>query len=158
MAPSELRNKLKRTKICRFWVFGRCALGDDCNFAHSKDDLQEQPNLVATELCFQFMSRGTCRRGADCTFAHGVSELRAIDEDVQCRTMKFNMKPDVGAMPDLNHLPALLSTQSGHAARAHKSGYGDGIRPPPGLPPPRAPMSPNGVPDCKASVPMAFWF
>ena len=46
------------------------------------------------------MSRGTCRRGADCTFAHGVSELRAIDEDVQCRTMKFNMKPDVGAMPD----------------------------------------------------------
>lgn len=41
---------------------------------------------------------------------------------------------------DLNHLPALLSTQSGHAARAHKSGYGDGIRPPPGLPPPRAPM------------------
>ncbi|CAK9052746.1 unnamed protein product [Durusdinium trenchii] len=76
MVATDLSSKLKRTKICKFWVCSRCTLGEACTFAHSTCDLQEQPDLVKTELCFQFMSKGRCKRGADCTFAHGKKELR----------------------------------------------------------------------------------
>merc|ERR1719421_1222786 len=31
-----------KTKLCRFWQTGHCALGEKCRFAHSKDELHNE--------------------------------------------------------------------------------------------------------------------
>eukprot|EP00438_Fugacium_kawagutii_P027010 Skav232508 [mRNA] locus=scaffold1096:262394:271884:+ [translate_table: standard] len=77
MGPTTLpRSELKFTKMCRHWIAGRCKMGQSCNFAHSDLELREQPDLIATQLCFRFAAKGRCNKGAACTFAHGRGELR----------------------------------------------------------------------------------
>ena len=75
MSKSESRDSLKLTRICKYWP-RRCYNGYRCTFAHSSAELRDAPNLVRTELCYQFLSRGQCSKGAACTFAHGQEELR----------------------------------------------------------------------------------
>ena len=53
-------------------------MGEKCNFAHSDLELREQPDLMATRLCFRFAAKGRCNKGAACTFAHGKDELRSL--------------------------------------------------------------------------------
>ncbi|CAE7256519.1 Zfp36 [Symbiodinium sp. CCMP2592] len=67
---------LERTRMCKYWKAKRCTLGADCKFAHSVAELKQQPDLVATQLCFQFSRKGRCKNGEACKFAHGRSELR----------------------------------------------------------------------------------
>lgn len=78
MTTSDTRSTLKLTRMCKYWASNRCTMGDACNFAHSDQELREQPDLVATKLCFQFMSKGRCNKGSQCTFAHGKKELRQM--------------------------------------------------------------------------------
>ncbi|CAE7311005.1 zfp36l2-A [Symbiodinium natans] len=73
----EVVQSLKNTRMCKFVESGHCRRGQACNFAHSKEDLRPQPNLVSTRLCAQF-SAGGCRYGRRCRFAHGQAELRQI--------------------------------------------------------------------------------
>lgn len=66
-------------------------MGQSCNFAHSDLELREQPNLVATQLCFRFSAKGRCNKGAKCTFAHGREELRRTEKRRDSR--RANLEP-----------------------------------------------------------------
>lgn len=56
-----------------------CLMGNDCNFAHSKQELRTT-DLTATKLCYGFTRFGHCSKGDTCTFAHGHNELRSSQE------------------------------------------------------------------------------
>ena len=72
----DTRQVLKFTRMCKYWNTNRCNLGAECSFAHSESELRDQPDLVSTQLCFQFARKGVCKNGEACKFAHGKSELR----------------------------------------------------------------------------------
>mmetsp|Transcript_13238 Transcript_13238/g.29162 ORF Transcript_13238/g.29162 Transcript_13238/m.29162 type:complete len:276 (-) Transcript_13238:27-854(-) len=89
MTTSDTRSTLKLTRMCKYWASNRCTMGDACNFAHSDQELREQPDLVATKLCFQFMSKGRCNKGSQCTFAHGKKELRQLPGENERKTSRL---------------------------------------------------------------------
>ncbi|CAL1141597.1 unnamed protein product [Cladocopium goreaui] len=84
MTTQETRNTLKFTQMCKYWHSKRCHMGNECNFAHSSEELRSAPPLLKTKLCFQFTSRGQCLKGAACNFAHGKEELQSMP--VEART------------------------------------------------------------------------
>eukprot|EP00931_Biecheleriopsis_adriatica_P055810 TRINITY_DN33072_c0_g1_i1.p1 TRINITY_DN33072_c0_g1~~TRINITY_DN33072_c0_g1_i1.p1 ORF type:complete len:255 (+),score=60.95 TRINITY_DN33072_c0_g1_i1:76-765(+) len=64
-----------RTRMCTFFMQGKCSKGESCNFAHGKAYLQAKPQWQKTRLCKDFMKTGFCSAGDDCTWAHGKQEL-----------------------------------------------------------------------------------
>lgn len=40
--------------MCKYWHSKRCHMGNECNFAHSSEELRSAPSLLNTKLCFQF--------------------------------------------------------------------------------------------------------
>mmetsp|Transcript_124411 Transcript_124411/g.243984 ORF Transcript_124411/g.243984 Transcript_124411/m.243984 type:complete len:257 (-) Transcript_124411:469-1239(-) len=70
-------NALAKTRLCKFYLHGKCKRGAACSFAHGEKALQPQPDLQRTQLCYQFMEIGRCRFGDRCTFAHGTQQLRS---------------------------------------------------------------------------------
>eukprot|EP00931_Biecheleriopsis_adriatica_P015227 TRINITY_DN11761_c0_g1_i1.p1 TRINITY_DN11761_c0_g1~~TRINITY_DN11761_c0_g1_i1.p1 ORF type:complete len:307 (+),score=47.10 TRINITY_DN11761_c0_g1_i1:105-1025(+) len=66
----------KLTKLCRFYAQGTCDRGSFCTFAHTMDEVREQPDFSKTRLCHDFMKLGRCDAGSACKFAHGRKELR----------------------------------------------------------------------------------
>lgn len=71
----QIREQFHKTKLCVFNKKNKCALGAYCPFAHTKEELQEAPDLTKTKLCYNFFRR-RCH-DTRCKFAHGYSELRA---------------------------------------------------------------------------------
>eukprot|EP00913_Durusdinium_trenchii_P019398 g18236.t1 len=96
-------------RICKYWHSNKCNMGENCTFAHSTKELRGKPDLVGTQLCFQFMSKGTCTKGAACTFAHGKTELRHSKEDA--KELEEPMKELRQALPwsERNNLAAALN-------------------------------------------------
>ena len=41
----------KQTRLCKFHVAGNCVRGNSCNFAHSIDQIRDQPDFSKTRLC-----------------------------------------------------------------------------------------------------------
>jgi hypothetical protein len=76
MAPKVAEQQFHKTKRCTFHQKGRCALGMNCAFAHSRSELAEQPDLFKTKFCYNFI-RGRCTRNP-CNYAHGNGELRSV--------------------------------------------------------------------------------
>ncbi|CAK9036260.1 unnamed protein product [Durusdinium trenchii] len=66
----------QQTRLCKFFVMGKCTRGQSCAFAHGQDKLRQQPDFSKTRLCADFMELGSCAEGEGCKFAHGKSELR----------------------------------------------------------------------------------
>lgn len=83
-APREVRcdvpvagsGVLTKTKLCKFFARGQCTHGSACTFAHGRRELQAQPDLYRTEMCFDFTNTGRCHYGKDCRYAHSQEELR----------------------------------------------------------------------------------
>lgn len=72
--PNSLRAKKYKTRLCQFWAKNRnCHQGENCNFAHSEDEL---PATWKTSLCQNFEMKGSCMRGDNCGYAHGKGDLR----------------------------------------------------------------------------------
>ncbi|KAF4746305.1 hypothetical protein FOZ62_019594 [Perkinsus olseni] len=40
-----VRRRLFKTKVCRYFIKGRCKFGDACTYAHWSDELQPRPDL-----------------------------------------------------------------------------------------------------------------
>eukprot|EP00931_Biecheleriopsis_adriatica_P016199 TRINITY_DN12012_c0_g2_i1.p1 TRINITY_DN12012_c0_g2~~TRINITY_DN12012_c0_g2_i1.p1 ORF type:complete len:228 (-),score=18.98 TRINITY_DN12012_c0_g2_i1:5-688(-) len=62
---------LESTKLCKFHAEGKCKRGESCTFAHSSEQIRDQPDFSKTRLCAAFKRVGRCTRGTDCKFAHG---------------------------------------------------------------------------------------
>jgi hypothetical protein len=83
----NIRKQFRKTKLCSYYLAGRCTFGTQCFYAHNPEDVQGAPDLKKTKLCIAWQD-GTCANGADCTFAHGAKELRsttAVYKTVQCQ-------------------------------------------------------------------------
>lgn len=75
---------LLKTKVCSLFLNGRCHYGADrCFYAHSVDELREQPHLEKTSLCPAF-KRGRCGREENCTYAHSIEEMTSSAKRVMC--------------------------------------------------------------------------
>eukprot|EP00931_Biecheleriopsis_adriatica_P099805 TRINITY_DN7455_c0_g2_i2.p1 TRINITY_DN7455_c0_g2~~TRINITY_DN7455_c0_g2_i2.p1 ORF type:complete len:214 (+),score=31.77 TRINITY_DN7455_c0_g2_i2:118-759(+) len=68
---SRLMPLLESTKLCKFHAAGKCNRGETCTYAHSTEQVREQPNFCKTRLCAVFKRSGRCTQGAECKFAHG---------------------------------------------------------------------------------------
>ncbi|CAJ1441917.1 unnamed protein product, partial [Effrenium voratum] len=75
--PAYRLEAFKRTRLCKFHLSGNCVRGTSCNFAHSVEQIRDQPDFSKTRLCVDFSASKWCRDGAYCKFAHGDNELRA---------------------------------------------------------------------------------
>eukprot|EP00931_Biecheleriopsis_adriatica_P099806 TRINITY_DN7455_c0_g2_i3.p1 TRINITY_DN7455_c0_g2~~TRINITY_DN7455_c0_g2_i3.p1 ORF type:complete len:207 (+),score=26.53 TRINITY_DN7455_c0_g2_i3:50-670(+) len=73
---SRLMPLLESTKLCKFHAEGRCRRGEACTFAHSTEQIRDQPNFCKTRLCLAFKRSGRCSQGAECKFAHGNGDRR----------------------------------------------------------------------------------
>jgi len=83
----NIRKQFRKTKLCSYYLAGRCTFGSQCFYAHNPEDVQSAPDLKKTKLCIAWQD-GNCPNGADCGFAHGAKELRsttAVYKTVQCQ-------------------------------------------------------------------------
>lgn len=69
-------SRLHKTKMCSFFLKGRCKRGLACSFAHGVQDLSACPDLRCTKMCPTIRNGGTCM-AANCTFAHDEAQLRS---------------------------------------------------------------------------------
>jgi hypothetical protein len=70
---ADFRMKYK-TEVCKYWAaYGVCEFGDQCAFAHGKQDLREKvhtSNNYKTKKCVQYHENLYCPYGSRCQFLH----------------------------------------------------------------------------------------
>jgi len=76
--PALEESIFHKTKFCRFYSIGRCRRGFKCRFAHSREELQETPDLRCTKICPNVLSGQPCLFGDQCTYAHYLGQLREL--------------------------------------------------------------------------------
>ncbi|CAJ1356434.1 unnamed protein product, partial [Effrenium voratum] len=114
---AQVQETLRFTRMCKYFRSNRCNLGTNCNFAHSQDEMRDQPDLVGTRLCFQFARKGQCKSGENCKFAHGKSELRRLPNQTKVQQEILDSRLVPAATERVNQAPPGL----------------EAILPPPGL-------------------------
>jgi hypothetical protein len=67
-----------KTKLCQFYVQGKCTYGDKCTFSDDKSafdehgrrlDASKTPLPYKVKLCTYYV-QGTCTKGDDCHYSH----------------------------------------------------------------------------------------
>jgi hypothetical protein len=77
-----------KTKMCKFEIFGVCAKGTECPFAHGKEEMKPLPDLRRTKICKELIQTGTCSTEG-CLFAHTKEELRGVATHVSAFKTKL---------------------------------------------------------------------
>jgi butyrate response factor 1 len=71
--PSDFKKKYK-TELCKYFeIRGYCKYGDNCAYAHGKENLRlkvTNTSAYRTKKCTQFFEKGYCPYGNRCQFAH----------------------------------------------------------------------------------------
>mmetsp|Transcript_63063 Transcript_63063/g.181407 ORF Transcript_63063/g.181407 Transcript_63063/m.181407 type:complete len:609 (+) Transcript_63063:77-1903(+) len=75
-APQVDTHLFEKTRICKFYVKGRCKRGASCMFAHNERELRPQPDFFKTQLCIDHFRHGSCSMGDACNYAHSPEEIR----------------------------------------------------------------------------------
>lgn len=70
------KSAMRKTRMCKFSILGKCSRGDKCNFAHTANDLQPQPDFYRTRPCLAILKSGWCRDGDACKYAHSMEDIR----------------------------------------------------------------------------------
>ena len=73
--PSTPKVEKFRTEMCKnYELTGECRFGDNCSFAHSKNNLMIKTDLPCkykTKMCKKYQTNGYCPYGQRCMFMHG---------------------------------------------------------------------------------------
>ncbi|ANQ07466.1 Uncharacterized protein PCOAH_00018590 [Plasmodium coatneyi] len=75
---SERRILFYKTKICPWYIKGKCERRKTCLYAHAQNELRELPNLCKTSLCPKLKINESCN-DKKCKYAHTNIELRATE-------------------------------------------------------------------------------
>jgi len=62
--------------MCKFHLLGCCQDGENCAYAHAREEMQTRPDLFRTKLCKALIKNGECT-DPNCKFAHNKEELRS---------------------------------------------------------------------------------
>ncbi|PHJ16210.1 zinc finger (ccch type) motif-containing protein, partial [Cystoisospora suis] len=73
---ADRRSAFLKTQMCQHVSAGRCRMGEQCRYAHSREELRPAPQLDKTMMCATIKAGKVCPRGSACTFAHSRRELR----------------------------------------------------------------------------------
>jgi len=113
LAADDDNHLFDKTKLCKFYVKGRCKRGKACSFAHSQGELLPQPDFYKTQLCPSFFETGRCEGGAGCKYAHDSTELR--------RSNKHKNAPTQAARPPTGVPAAAAPPAAAHAGRCDRA-------------------------------------
>jgi len=108
----ERAQLFSKTKMCKFFILNCCSRGDQCQFAHSKDQLAQLPDLYRTKLCKTLINTGVCN-DPQCRYAHSRDELRQVDG------FAGTLNAGAGRTPDAQR-PSMGKFQ----AQQHQAQYG----------------------------------
>lgn len=81
--------QLSKTRLCIKFSKGACK-DSECRFAHSREELRDQPDLSKTAICRAF-ARGKCT-DTDCKYAHGETELRGSPTVYKTQLCNFHAR------------------------------------------------------------------
>ncbi|GAW81670.1 hypothetical protein, conserved [Plasmodium gonderi] len=71
-----LRQHFWKTKLCPLHMENRCKEGNNCDYAHSIEDLRSIPDLKRTKLCYKLLKGEKCFN-KKCNYAHNQEELKS---------------------------------------------------------------------------------
>jgi len=66
-----------KTRMCSFFLDGKCSRGIKCSFAHAWDEVRQAPDLSKTKICILW-KKGMCH-DINCSYAHGADQLRRTE-------------------------------------------------------------------------------
>lgn len=88
----------KGTRLCSFYLAGRCTRGTECAFAHGDEHLREKPDFHKTRFCVQFSTKGWCPDQDGCSFAHSAEELRGSRREEELKQAMSNAQNGGGGL------------------------------------------------------------
>ena len=81
----EQSQKKYRTELCKYFeINGRCKFGDNCIFAHGKENLREnlcKKSGYKKRPCVNFFEKGFCMYGNRCQFSHDIKQFEKEEND-----------------------------------------------------------------------------
>lgn len=115
-APSD--DIFYKTKLCRFFLEGKCLRSGFCKYAHDRREMKALPDFTRTRVCPELRDQGFCSRGPMCNFAHAPEELRArtrghaqVIEDFRAllkEAPQRNYAPEVSPVPAEMYQPDVI--------------------------------------------------
>ena len=90
----EVENQKKyRTELCKYYeINGRCKFGENCIFAHGKNNLREnlcKKSGYKKRPCVNFFDKGYCMYGNRCQFSHDLKFDNNLNKD---ESLNFSYK------------------------------------------------------------------
>ncbi|CDW80752.1 zinc finger protein [Stylonychia lemnae] len=109
IAQPKFKTKYK-TEMCHNWdLYGFCSFGDQCSFAHGRDELHlidRNPYKYKTKLCKQYHQHMYCPYGKRCQFLHDQTEKKIMNQNSSYQYKLQNLVSQVQKEP--NNMSKLL--------------------------------------------------
>ena len=91
----EVENQKKyRTELCKYYeINGRCKFGENCIFAHGKNNLREnlcKKSGYKKRPCVNFFDKGFCMYGNRCQFSHDLKFDNVLNKDESLNFSSFS--------------------------------------------------------------------
>jgi len=65
-----------KTRMCKFFLEGKCTRGKKCTFAHGEDEKHAQCQPLCMKLCKTLIATGRCKN-ENCKYAHSKEDIAA---------------------------------------------------------------------------------
>ena len=91
----EQSKKKYRTELCKYFeINGRCKFGDNCIFAHGKENLREnlcKKSGYKKRPCVNFFEIGFCMYGNRCQFFHDIKQFEKEENDKKENNFSYKL-------------------------------------------------------------------
>ena len=91
----EQSQKKYRTELCKYFeINGRCKFGDNCIFAHGKENLREnlcKKSGYKKRPCVNFFEKGFSMYGNRCQFSHDIKQFEKEENDKKENNFSYKL-------------------------------------------------------------------
>ena len=91
----EQSQKKYRTELCKYFeINGRCKFGDNCIFAHGKENLREnlcKKSGYKKRPCVNFFEKGFCMYGNRCQFSHDIKQFEKDENENKKNNFSYKL-------------------------------------------------------------------